>query len=118
MSETFITAYKVAALWSSTDDEGNPLDDDFSINDFSSEANQKVEADCAAFLAKCEEKGIEFSFEELEQAGHDFWLTRNHHGCGFWDGDWSEHGEVLTEIAHSFGEAWIYVGDDEKIYFL
>ena len=23
-------------------------------------------------------------------AGHDLWLNRNGHGCGFWDGDWRE----------------------------
>jgi len=33
----------------------------------------------------------------------DFWLTRNGHGAGFWDGGW-DHGDELAEIAHSFGE--------------
>lgn len=39
-----------------------------------------------------------------EYAGIDFHLTRNHHGSGFWDGDWSEPAATeLTRIAHAFG---------------
>lgn len=34
---------------------------------------------------------------------HDFYLTRNGHGAGFWDGDY-EKGEELTKVAKSFGE--------------
>ena len=53
-----------------------------------------------------------------EQIGHDFWLTRNHHGAGFWDRDLSNgRGEILTQIAHSFGELSPYVGDDGQIHF-
>ena len=54
---------------------------------------------------------------DMEQVAHDFWLTRNRHGAGFWDGDYEEEaGKKLTEIAHSFGEVHPYVGDDGKIY--
>ena len=38
-------------------------------------------------------------------AGHDFWLTRNGHGAGFWDGDYPESEEtILTDAARTFGE--------------
>ena len=46
---------------------------------------------------------------------HDFWLTGNHHGAGFWDGDYpeivdgKEVGDILTELAHSFGECDLLV---------
>lgn len=54
---------------------------------------------------------------DYEIAMHDFWLTRNRHGAGFWDGDYEKaDGEKLTELAHSFGEINLYVGDDGKIY--
>jgi hypothetical protein len=50
-------------------------------------------------------------------AGHDFWLTRNGHGCGFWDGDWAEPvATVLTEAAKGYGQLDVYVGDDNLIY--
>ena len=53
-----------------------------------------------------------------EQNGHDFWLTRNGHGCGFWDRDYSEAtGKGLTDAAHAFGSADLYAGDDSRLYF-
>ena len=51
----------------------------------------------------------------LGQVVYDFWLTRNRHGAGFWDGDY-ENGEVLTDIADSFGEVSTYEGDDLLLY--
>lgn len=33
--------------------------------------------------------------EHAEQAGHDFWLTRNGHGTGFWDRP-EVYGETLS----------------------
>lgn len=42
--------------------------------------------------------------DNAEQAGHDFHLTRNHHGCGFWDGDWTDEVEQrLTESSKTYG---------------
>ena len=50
-------------------------------------------------------------------AGHDFWLTRCGHGCGFWDGDWPDDlGEELTEACKDMGQCDLYVGDDGKVY--
>lgn len=60
---------------------------------------------------------------EAASAGHDFWLTRNGHGAGFWDGDWDsvedngpEYGDRLTEAAEQFKEVCLYVGDDGRIH--
>ena len=39
--------------------------------------------------------------------GHDLWLTRQRHGCGFWDRDELEAdglGDQLTEVCHAMGE--------------
>jgi len=50
-------------------------------------------------------------------AGHDYWLTRNGHGAGFWDGDWPEpYAAQLDDSAHAYGTVELYVGDDGKIY--
>lgn len=38
------------------------------------------------------------------EMGHNFWLTRNRHGTGFWDRDLGECGKKLTTLAHTFGE--------------
>lgn len=46
-----------------------------------------------------------FTEDEIENDAieHDFFLTRNGHGAGFWDGDY-EKGDELSEIAKGFGE--------------
>lgn len=38
------------------------------------------------------------------QVGHDFWLTRNRHGAGFWDRGLGERGDYLTAMSHPYGE--------------
>ena len=48
-----------------------------------------------------------------DEVGHDLWLTRQHHGAGYWDGDYREdHGETLTAYAQALGEATCYVPAD------
>lgn len=123
--ELFIRHYVAALLWSSletSNEDGSEfyLDKDYGPEDIAPEAMAKIQADCAKFIAENEEniltwKGGKYSAEEM--AGHDFLLTRNRHGSGFWDGDWGKDiGEKLTEASHKFREMNAYVGDDDKIY--
>jgi hypothetical protein len=126
--DEFTASYIECMLWSSNDESdesgGEPLDKNYSIDDIAPEALEKIAADCerfqrehAALLAEADYKGArsrEWSKEEL--AGHDFWLTRNGHGCGFWDRDLGAVGDQLTEAAEKFGEVYPYVGDDGKVY--
>lgn len=112
--DTFTEAYITAALWAETDDDGTPLDSgDYELAE---ETRQRMIADCAKFQA---ENPVIFTDEypgTLEQAGHDFWLTRNRHGAGFWDRGHGTIGEVLTNAAKSFGQCDLYIGDDGLIY--
>ena len=50
--------------------------------------------------------------------GHDFWLTRNEHGAGFWDKPelYGDDGDRLSDIATSMGGKDLYVGDDGKLH--
>lgn len=50
-----------------------------------------------------------------EQIGHDFILTRNRHGAGFWDRGLGERGDRLTDAAHAYGEIDAYLADDGTI---
>ena len=51
--------------------------------------------------------------EASAQLAHDFALTRNHHGAGFWDGDWAEPwAKILTDLAHQWPETELYLSDD------
>lgn len=109
-----LTQYVETALWSSVDSDGKPLEDISA--ELSPCAKAKMKADLDAFLARYEALSLEDTYD-LTNIVHDFWLTRNGHGAGFWDGDYSERdGELLTDLAHSFGECDLYVGDDNLIY--
>jgi hypothetical protein len=104
-------------LWSSVnqsdDDNGEPFDLDYSIEDIDQDSLHKMRKDCDAFIEKC---GALLDDIDDAQAGHDFWLTRNRHGAGFWDRGLGDLGDKLTDIAHSFGEKDLYIGDDDKIH--
>jgi hypothetical protein len=57
--------------------------------------------------------------DEWDYAAHDFILTRNHHGAGFWDGDWrAPWGERLTALAHTFPPLESYFDDDDILRLL
>ena len=99
------THYLVTALWSTVNygDEGRALDADFSISDISEEFQQKAFNECAQVYSLIEHLITEDEMD-LETIGHDFWLTRNRHGAGFWDGDY-ENGDEITEITKKhFGQ--------------
>jgi hypothetical protein len=80
----------------------------------------RIEKSCCEFMRRAEELCPEVDWNDPEMvthAAHDFWLTRNGHGAGFWDGDWpDEVGRKLTALSKEFGEQWHYVGDDGLIY--
>jgi len=107
----FTSAYLETALWSSVGDDGEPLDHRYSREDFAPCAIARAIADCEAFQRFTGDIGVQY-----EQAGYDFWLTRNRHGAGFWDGDWGDAAGRLTDAAEAFGEIDLYVGDDGLIY--
>ena len=113
--DDFTRHYLIAMLWSTTDDDQNPLDDRFGVEDIASEAIASASADCAAFRERAS-ADLESIGATDEQNGHDFWLTRNGHGCGFWDRGYGAAGDRLSEVAQSFGELWPYVGDDGLVY--
>lgn len=111
--DKFIAAYVECALWSSTDDDGEPLDSNYSADNIAPESLREMIEDCRAFQA---DQLADLADISLEQAGHDFWLTRNRHGAGFWDRGLGDVGQRLTKAAHIWGSVDLYVGDDGRIY--
>ena len=109
--EEMLDAYIETALWSSTDtnddgDMGECLDANYGPDDLLAATRREMRSDCKAFLlSHADEIGTRFA-----QAGHDFWLTRNRHGAGFWDGDWpQEVGAKLTDACRPYGGVDLYV---------
>lgn len=113
MIEKFINSYIKTALWSSVDEHGEPLDAVFYADDISAEALAKIKADCEDFI-ETNLKDLEAYANECPRgnAGHDFWLTRNGHGAGFWDRGLGDLGDRLTKAAKTYGECDLYEGDD------
>jgi hypothetical protein len=120
--------YVETALWSTNDEStpagGEPFDANYSGDDIEAESLGKMATDCKAFrdLVAAE---LPFLIDLVDQTdlGHDFWLTRAGHGCGFWDGDYSwldrdgiDVGERLTELCDRFGARSLYLSDDGAIY--
>lgn len=119
--ETFIKAYIECALWSSVDGDGTPLDDSSYEGALSAGAMATMADDATdfynSFHTLFDGQYGSAKHSDAELAGHDFWLTRNGHGAGFWDGDLPEKiGNELTEMAEAYGSADLYVGDDGLIY--
>ena len=132
MNPTLI-ALAETVLYSECDDHGVPLDANYLVKDFDEESLKKLYAEYQQFLSVVEEKITEKIGEDwdciddfydlaqpaLNQTEYDYILTRNRHGAGFWDGDWSDSvSEILTDAAQAQGEFDVYVGDDQKIYLL
>jgi hypothetical protein len=112
--DAFLKAYIVAALWSTNGDNDEPLDANHSETDLAPETLAQMKLDCEKFQ---KENAEDLACRPADDGGHDFWLTRNHHGAGFWDGDWpKEIGERLTAASAKYGEFCLYIGDDKKIY--
>ena len=111
-----VKEYKIAALWSSTDDEGNPLDADYELSDIAEPTARKMRDNVAKFLTE-NEKDIEESGLDEGQLGHSLWLTQNRHGAGFFDFSMNDEVEDrLTKSAQDLKEMDLYVGDDGKIW--
>lgn len=106
-------------------EQDNPpaMDSNYNASDLLPEALRRMIVDCIHFQglmgdalrsATCTAK---IDCTKIAYAGHDFWLTRNGHGCGFWDGDWSEpEATLLDECAKQFRECDLGVGDDGLLY--
>lgn len=122
--DAMLTAYVACALWctldySRTDESGhNPmLDDSHDPDDIAPDTLARMREDCAEFArANAADLGTYMQglgYDE-SQAGHDFWLTRERHGTGFWDRYFGSNAELraavdrLSEAAKAYGE----FGDD------
>lgn len=107
--DKFTLAYLTAAMWTADDEAPGGMDyrdtgraGDLIAKIYPPNLEDAVK-DCAEFqsanAALLAQAGNE------EQNGHDFWLTRNGHGAGFWDRGYADEiGDGLTAAAKKFGE--------------
>lgn len=119
MYSDFKEGYMEALFFTDTDrdgDKGTGITEDMDFLSFSPSAMESIEEDCSDFYSYYKSWWESENMSDHE-AGILFWLTRNRHGAGFWDGKLSlEAGKYLTDMSHPYGEVNPYVGDDGKIY--
>lgn len=113
-----VGAYIACALWSSTGEDSEPLDAVHSADDLAPDALASMAADVADFVGAVLSSRNPADLDDIdpEQIGHDFWLTRNGHGAGFWDRGNGAQGDRLAELARIHGSSDVYVGDDGALY--
>jgi hypothetical protein len=123
--DDFTRAYIECALWSTNDEStpsgGVPLDDNYGPSDIAEDTLALMVKECEEFQREyATALGAAFADQHLRydasNAGHDFWLTRNGHGAGFWDRGLGEIGDALSDACERFGECWLFVGDDGEIH--
>jgi hypothetical protein len=115
---TFTDAYITAIYFTETGDGEQPS----SEIKMSEDARARAYADCFTFQsvnATILAEAYDREGYDEGRAGHDFWLTRNGHGAGYWDRaelEADDLGDRLTEAAKLFGECWTTEGDDGLLY--
>lgn len=113
-----LAGYLECALWASTADDGEPLDAGHFPTDIADESQAAAREACESFVLAASAKGIALEALPLDSSaiGHDLWLSRNHHGAGFWDRGLGDVGQHLSDEAHAMGSSDAYVGDDGRVY--
>lgn len=98
--------------FSSGDGEAHAAEID---EDLTPEIVALMDSDCDDFI---DSAGIMLSLAvratpgyDFGSAGHDFALTRNGHGAGYFDRGLGDYGQALSEAANAEGSMYIYVGD-------
>jgi len=109
--DAFTSAYIEAAFWTEIDDDGDYLDATYSLDDLAPETLAQMIYECERFKSL-----VPIPEGREGEAGHDFLLTRNAHGAGFWDGDWEDEEQSLMDATCKFTPMHLYIGDDGLIY--
>lgn len=103
------------ALWSSNDNSddygGEPLDANYTVHDIHPDTIGSMLADWRHFKT---ENAHLIGDDPDNRAAHDFWLTRNHHGAGFYDHNdyYNDNSHLLADAAHRYGEYHLDVEHD------
>lgn len=120
--DAMVAGYLECQLWAGLDyrEEGAepvPYDENYSVDDIAPEYVDAIRGEFADIVAahplavrmflnalgKYEQARSGYDRNEL--FGHDFYLTREGHGAGFWDRGLGELGDHLTSIAKFYGPA-------------
>lgn len=119
--EEFVAGYREAMLWANAyldDDNSEAIDGrDYAEPEDVEREDADTFWDTLGYVIMAIDCGAysRNSVHSAGQAGHDFALTRNHHGAGFWDRGLGRIGDMLTDEAHAYGSHYIAISDDGTV---
>lgn len=79
--------------------------DMWALDAFDADAQTSIEADCEAFVR---DNWPDLYGIDSDSAGHDFALSRNGHGAGFFDRGLGDTGRRLQDASRAYGESNAY----------
>ncbi len=110
--------YLITALWAENDENEEPFDDNYNLTDIHPSTLAAMVSDWRSFRDHAVSLGI-LGDDPEGYAPHDFWLSRNGHGAGFFDRPeyyGEEQSDALQELAKRYGEYDLVVADDAMIH--
>ena len=125
--EATLTGAVEACLWST---HPTPADEDMTALEYADEytvtrgAMRKLRGTLAYYMrgwflenyaAIRQATGDNYTWEHI---GHDFWLTSQGHGAGFWDRGLGDVGDTLTDSADGYGDMVGLYLDEEGVQVL
>lgn len=122
--DSFAQGYIEALFFTNASDSGDECNG-MTFADVAPETLARIADDCQRFQVAAADllsEAYDRDYES-EQAGRDFWYTRNGHGVGFWDRDVLKDGDLGRRIGDlcgwrtDFREVSPYKGDDGLMYF-
>jgi hypothetical protein len=124
--DAFTQGYVEAMFFTNMSDSDDGDLEYATVADLAPETFERIKRDCARFQEENADllaQAYDREDYSEEQAGRDFWFTRNGHGVGFWDRkqlDAGDLGDALSERcgwrSKSFHELSPYLGDDGCVY--
>jgi len=110
-----------AIVWQAHGDVGAGQPETLDNFDLSHVAVAEITGDVQHWIAAHEDliaSTLEaFPWYDAAQVGHDFALTRNHHGAGFWDRGLGDHGDALTTAAEAEGSADVWLNAANELEY-
>jgi hypothetical protein len=116
-----LQAYLACLIWTGLDwadatgPNGDPrqLDETYDVDDIPSDVVTHLSEELQDFLRS---NWSDVASMDPEQVGHDFCLSRNGHGTGFWDRGDGERGRRLHEATKPYGSLDLQVADDGSLF--
>lgn len=122
----FIEGYIECGLWltpheAENSDENGYLQEDFDGSELSEASRTTLETVCKDFYTM-NLGALTQAYMEYDRAwaclGHDFFLSRNGNGTGFWDRGMNTLGCQLHDATKPYGESYFYVGDNGSLEYV